>query len=52
MCGTRLAQLHAHVDEPRRQAQPLGHHRLGIARRGREIAADRGNPLALNQEIA
>ena len=46
--GTRLAQLHAHVDEPRRQAQPLRHHRLGIPCRGREIAADRGDPLALD----
>ena len=49
---TRLAQLHPHIDEPRRQAQPLGHHRLGIARRSREVAADGGDPLALDQEIA
>ena len=50
--GTGLAQLHAHIDEPRRQAQPLGIHPLGIARRGREVAADRGDPFALDQEIA
>ena len=49
--GPRLAQLHAHVDEPRRQAQPVGQNRLGVSCRVRQIAADRGDPLALDQQI-
>ena len=49
-----LAQLHAHIDEPRREAQPAGIDDLGILGKAgiRKPRADRGDLVALDQEIA
>jgi hypothetical protein len=50
--GARLAQLHAHVDEPRRQAEPIRHHCLAVPCRAPEIPADCRDLFALDQKIA
>jgi hypothetical protein len=50
--GAGLAQLHAHVDEPRREAQAISIDRFHFPRGRREIAPDRGDLLPLDEEIA
>jgi hypothetical protein len=50
--GAGLAQLDAHIDEPWSEAQPVGFHNLGIAPWRQEIAADRGDTVTFDQQIA
>ena len=52
--GAGLAQLHAHIDEPRRQAQPAGIDDLDVVGKTRfgEAGADRRDLVAVDQQIA
>jgi hypothetical protein len=54
MLGAGLAQLHPHIDEPRRQAQPAGLDNLDIVAKAGigEARTDRGDMRTVDQQIA
>jgi hypothetical protein len=49
--GAGLAQLHAHVDEARGEAQPGEVHGFDIAA-GRKIGTERRDPVFFDQKVA